>query len=55
MFAKVRSEICDRYVEVESDGISLSRLVCVYVAGAREARLRMLHGVRSIFGLRHAH
>lgn len=55
MLAKVHSEMTERYIEVESDGISLVRLVCVYIAGAREARLRMLHGIRSLFGMSHAH
>lgn len=55
MLAKVRTEMADHYVEVEADGISLVRLGCIYLAGAREARLRMLHSVRSLFRLRTAH
>jgi hypothetical protein len=55
MLAKVQSELADRYVEVEAEGLSFTRLACIYIAGAREARDRMLEGVRSLFGLKHAH
>lgn len=55
MLAKVQSELADRYVEVEREGISLARLGCIYLAGAREASSRTMHSLRSLFGLRHAH
>jgi hypothetical protein len=55
MLSKVQAELADRYVEVEREGISLARLVCIYLAGAREARIRTVHSLRSLFGLRHAH
>ncbi len=55
MLSKVQTELADHYVEVEHDGISLARFVCIYIAGAREAGSRSLHSIRSLFGLRHAH
>lgn len=55
MLAKVQAEMAEHYVEVEAEGLSLARLCCIYLAGAREARLRTLHGIRSLFRLRTAH
>lgn len=55
MLTKVQAEMAERYVEVETDGISLARLGCVYLASAREAKHRMLHGVRSLLRLTPAH
>lgn len=55
MLTKVESEMSDGFVEVEIHGLSFTRLACIYVAGAREAKDRMLHGVRSLFRLNPAH
>lgn len=55
VLAKVQAELPERYVEVEVEGISLMRLSCVYLAGFREAKERVLQGVRSIFRLNPAH
>lgn len=55
MLAKVQAEWADRYVEVEIEGLTLKRLGCIYLAAAQQTRLRMLHGVRSIFHLNPAH
>ncbi len=55
MLVKVQSEMAERYVEVEVEGVSLARLGCIYLAGAREAKERMLAGVRSLLRLTPAH
>lgn len=55
MLAKVQAEMSEHYVEVETDGISLARLGCIYLAAAREAWARMLHSLRSLLRLRPAH
>ena len=51
ILAKIETELAQGYVEVEMEGISFTRLVFIYVAGAREARDRMLNSVRSLFRL----
>ena len=53
--ATVESQFADRYVEVEIEGISFVRFVCIYIAGARELRDRTLNSVRSLFRLHPAH
>ena len=55
MLSKVESEMEHDYVEVEITGISMLRLLCIYYAGAREAKQRMADGVRSLFRLNPAH
>ena len=55
MFTKVQSELADRYVEVEIEGLTLRRLGCIYIAAAQQTRFRMLQGVRSFFHLNPAH
>ena len=55
MFAKVQSELADRYVEVEVEGLTLRRLGCIYLAAVQGTRIRMLQGVRSLFHLNPAH
>ena len=55
MLTKVESEMVDGYVEVEAEGLSLTRLACIYIAGAREAKDRMLQGVRTLFRFNPAH
>ena len=55
MFAKVQSELADRYVEVEIEGLTLRRLGCIYLAAVQGTRIRMLQGVRSLFHLNPAH
>ncbi len=55
MLAKVQSEMAEQYVEVEIEGISLARLGCIYLTGARELKDRMFAGVRSLFRLSPAH
>ena len=55
MLAKVQGEMAKHYVEVEMEGISLARLGCIYLAGAREVKDRMLTGVRSLLRLTPAH
>ncbi len=48
MLAKVEEEIAEDALEVEVGGITWQRLFCVYVALAREARSRLLDGVRAL-------
>ncbi len=55
LLATVEAEWAERYVEVEVEGISLSRFVCIYAAGFREARERMANGLRTLFRLTPAH
>lgn len=49
MLTKVESEIAQGHVEVEVEGLTLTRFLCIYAAGAREAKLRMRNGMRSLF------
>ena len=51
LLSKVEAEWADRYVEVEVDGISFRRLLCVYLAGMHDLRDRMIDGVRSLLRL----
>ncbi len=53
--AKVESELATRYVEVEIDGVSFTRLVCIYVAGVREVRDRMVNSLSKLFRFHPAH
>ncbi len=51
----VEVELAERYVEVEIDGLSFTRLVCIYIAGAREARDRMANGISKLLRPHPAH
>ena len=55
MLATVRAELAGDYVEVAVEGISFGRLLCIYVAGAEEAKHRILHALRSFLRIHPAH
>ncbi len=53
--AKVESELAARYVEIEVDGVSFTRLICIYIAGFREARDRTVNGLSKLLRFHPAH
>ena len=55
MLSKVQAEMGNHYVEIETGGLSLARLGCIYLAGAREARDRFVSSVRALFRLSPIH
>ena len=55
ILAKVEVELAERCLEVEIEGLSFTRLVCIYIAGAREARDRMANSISKLLRLHPAH
>jgi hypothetical protein len=55
MLATVEQEMAQDYFEIEKGGISLTRLLCVYYIGARQARTRTMESLRSLLRLTPAH
>lgn len=47
LFAQVEREMANGYLQVEFDGISLRRLLCVYVVLVRDLRNSVLDGLRA--------
>ena len=48
VLTKVEMEMAQDYFEVEITGITLTRLFCVYTLMLRDAKARVLDGLRSL-------
>ncbi len=55
VLTKVEMEMAHSYFEVEITGITLTRLICVYTVALRNAKARVLDGIRSLLHTNPAH
>jgi hypothetical protein len=55
MLAQAEAEMRDGYIEVELDGLTFRRLLCIYTAVVREGWQRTMHSMRSLVRVHPAH